>query len=65
MCKFARYSCRFLPAILAGRAENYQSSRIPGVIGYVDGTHMAIKAPKDEENLFLNRKSYHSMNVMT
>ncbi|KAG8238236.1 hypothetical protein J437_LFUL018114 [Ladona fulva] len=44
--------------------KNYQSFRIPGVVGYVDGTHVAIKAPKDEENLFLNRKSYHSMNVM-
>ncbi|KAG8232877.1 hypothetical protein J437_LFUL004746 [Ladona fulva] len=44
--------------------KNYQSSRIPRVIGYVDGTHVAIKAPKDEENLFLDRKSYHSINVM-
>ncbi|XP_046403879.1 putative nuclease HARBI1 [Ischnura elegans] len=44
--------------------KNYLATQIPGTIGYVDGTHVAIKAPKEQEHLFLNRKSYHSINVM-
>ncbi|KAG8232041.1 hypothetical protein J437_LFUL014442 [Ladona fulva] len=44
--------------------KNYQSFGFPGVIGYMDGMHVAIKAPKDEDNLFLNKNSYHSINVM-
>lgn len=35
----------------------------PGVIGAVDGTHIAILKPKDEEHNFINRKGFHSINA--
>ena len=36
----------------------------PGCVGAVDGTHVAIHPPHYNENGFLNRKQYHSLNVM-
>lgn len=36
----------------------------PGILGVVDGTHIAIKAvPNDIEIPFMNRKGFHSVNV--
>jgi hypothetical protein len=41
-----------------------QVAGLPNVIGCIDGTHIAIKAPfSDEEPAFVNRKGYHSVNV--
>lgn len=36
----------------------------PNVIGCIDGTHIRIQAPSEDEKSFVNRKSYHSINVM-
>lgn len=36
---------------------------MPGVCGCIDGTHVSIIKPKDNEERFLNRKRYHSLNV--
>ncbi|XP_048484566.1 putative nuclease HARBI1 [Plutella xylostella] len=36
----------------------------PGVLGCIDGTHVAIIRPKEHEETFLNRKNYHSLNVL-
>ncbi|KAG8228670.1 hypothetical protein J437_LFUL008908 [Ladona fulva] len=48
-----------------GRTEaiqkNYQATGIPGVLGYVAGTHVSIKAPREEEHLYFNTKNYHSI----
>ncbi|CAL1687569.1 unnamed protein product [Lasius platythorax] len=39
--------------------------RFPGVIGAVDGTHVAIFPPsREREHLYINRKLYHSLNVL-
>ncbi|XP_045129081.1 putative nuclease HARBI1 [Portunus trituberculatus] len=35
----------------------------PGVVGVIDGTHVRIVAPKDDEYAYVNRKRYHSINV--
>lgn len=35
----------------------------PGVIGCIDGTHVAIVRPNQEEHAYFNRKGYHSKNV--
>ncbi|XP_046736565.1 putative nuclease HARBI1 [Diprion similis] len=43
----------------------FRAGGFPGVIGAIDGTHIAIFPPEVErEHLFINRKSYHSLNVL-
>ncbi|CAG4984831.1 unnamed protein product [Parnassius apollo] len=37
--------------------------RLPGIVGCIDCTHVAIVKPSDEEHLFFIRKGYHSLNV--
>ncbi|XP_029346116.1 putative nuclease HARBI1 isoform X1 [Acyrthosiphon pisum] len=46
----------------------YEKFGIPGVIGVIDGTHIAIVPPKSEdiiypEHVYINRKGYHSINT--
>ncbi|XP_071558632.1 putative nuclease HARBI1 [Temnothorax nylanderi] len=37
----------------------------PGVTGAIDGTHIAIWPPnKERKHLYINRKLYHSLNVL-
>lgn len=36
---------------------------IPGVIGVIDGTHIKIIAPCQDEDVFVNRKKFHSINT--
>jgi nuclease HARBI1 len=36
----------------------------PGVIGCIDGTHVALIRPVDHEESYFNRKNYHSLNVL-
>lgn len=43
----------------------YDKTGFPGVIGCVDGTHVRIISPPNEEkHIFLNRKGFYSLNVM-
>ena len=35
----------------------------PGVVGAIDGTHIRIQEPKNNENAFINRKYFPSINV--
>lgn len=37
--------------------------RFPNVIGCIDGTHVRIVAPSTDENAYVNRKGFHSINV--
>ncbi|XP_064645136.1 putative nuclease HARBI1 [Lineus longissimus] len=39
-------------------------ARFPRVIGAIDGTHCRIKKPSINENVYVNRKGFHSINVM-
>lgn len=41
----------------------HKIANFPGVIGAIDGTHVAIKAPVSNEVAFVNRKRFHSINV--
>ena len=41
----------------------HEISGFPNDIGAIDGTHIRIKSPPNDEHLFLNRKNYHSINV--
>lgn len=36
---------------------------IPGVCGAIDGTHMKVRAPTENEWAYINRKGEHSLNV--
>jgi hypothetical protein len=36
---------------------------MPATIGCVDGTHIPIRAPNEEEWAYVNRKGGHSINV--
>lgn len=36
---------------------------MPGVLGCIDGTHIAIVKPHHFEERFFNRKRYHSLNA--
>lgn len=42
-------------------AEYNEKKKFPGVIGMIDGTHIAIKKPKERGIDYYNRKDYYSM----
>ena len=46
-------------------SEIYENrSGIPGIIGAVDGCHVGVVPPHDIQSDYINRKMYHSMNIM-
>ncbi|XP_022823108.1 putative nuclease HARBI1 [Spodoptera litura] len=45
------------------RQEFQRRFNLPGVVGCIDCTHVAIVKPARDEHLFFNRKGYHSLNV--
>lgn len=49
-----------------GVASQYyhRHGKIPLCLGCVDGTHIPILSPKNNEKAYLNRKHYHSLNAM-
>lgn len=40
-----------------------EKTNFPGIIGAVDGTHVHILTPRDEEWNYYNRKGFHSINA--
>ena len=49
--------------LLRNKNAFYQRGGFPSVIGCVDGTHIRIQAPHYDENGYVNRKGFHSINV--
>ena len=45
------------------KAEFYDIAGFPNVLGCVDGTQIAITAPKLNEHVYVCRKGFHSLNV--
>jgi hypothetical protein len=41
----------------------YKSCGIPNVIGAIDGTLIPILAPKEDSDVYICRKGYHSLNI--
>lgn len=41
----------------------YTQARFPNVSGCIDTTHVRIVAPSTDENAYVNRKGFHSINV--
>ena len=52
------------PAETAESKKNFSlRGGFPGVNGRVDGTHVRIQAPSEDEAVYVNRKGWHSVNV--
>ncbi|XP_063788800.1 putative nuclease HARBI1 [Pseudophryne corroboree] len=45
------------------KLDFFEKSRFPNVLGAIDCTHVAIAPPRQMEECFRNRKSFHSLNV--
>ena len=45
------------------KAQFAARAGFPNVIGAIDCTHIAIKAPSQNEFVYVNRKHFHSINV--
>lgn len=41
----------------------FEKANFPNVVGLIDGTHIKVIVPKNIEYVFVNRKSFHSINV--
>lgn len=54
---------RTLDEITSAKQKFHRIRNFPNVIGAVDCTHIAIKAPAVDENVYVNRKRYHSLNI--
>lgn len=66
LCKRASDYIRFPtnPTELNGIKQSFHAmAGFPNTIGCIDGTHIAIKAPKDHEEAYVNRKGVHTINV--
>ncbi|XP_024891430.1 putative nuclease HARBI1 [Temnothorax curvispinosus] len=48
-------------AMINFEREFHQLSGFPGVIGAIDGSHIAISAPIENADSYINRKGYHSI----
>lgn len=47
----------------ANKAAFKNIADFPHVIGVIDGTHIQIVAPKEQEEVYVNRKGHHSINT--
>ncbi|WAR31749.1 HARB1-like protein [Mya arenaria] len=45
------------------KSDFYGIAGFPNVIGVIDGTHVQIKAPLQDEPAYVNRMGYHSINT--
>jgi hypothetical protein len=45
-----------------GFFDVYRPKGFPNILGVLDGTHIGIIAPNEDEDKFVNRKNYHSIN---
>ncbi len=45
------------------KQDFYKLQKMPGIVGALDCTHVKIKAPGNDEQAYVNRKNFHSINV--
>lgn len=50
-------------AVQQNKIKFYEKSNFPGVIGAIDGTHIAMIAPPQNEYAYVCRKGFHSLNM--
>ena len=49
--------------VRATKQAFFQMAHFPNVVGAIDGTHVPIRAPAANEDVFVNRKGVHTINV--
>ena len=54
----------FVLVLQATMADFYKTAGMPWVINAVDGSLIHIKAPHDQEHLFVCHKSFYAINTM-
>ena len=54
----------FVLVLQATMADFYKTAGMPRVIGAMDGLLIPIKAPHDQEHLYVYYKSFHVINTM-
>ena len=54
----------FVLVLQATMADVYKTAGMPRVIGAVDGSLNHIKAPHDQEHLYVFHKSFHAIHTM-
>ena len=54
------YMPRSREEVAKTKHDFYQLAGFPGVIGCIDGSHIPIVAPQEDEFVFFNRKGFHS-----
>ena len=57
------YMSRSREEVAKTKQDFYQLAGFPGVIGCIDGSHIPIVAPQEDEFVFINRKRFHSINI--
>ncbi|KAK3877886.1 hypothetical protein Pcinc_017442 [Petrolisthes cinctipes] len=45
------------------QADFRDIANFPGVVGVIDGTHVRIVAPREQEEAYVNQNNYHSLNI--
>ena len=65
LCLFAKDFIVFPNKVkqLQNQAKFLQLYGFPKVLGCIDGTHVPILAPPSDEDLFVNRKNFHFINI--
>ncbi len=58
-----RHACQALTDKIQTRQKFHAIAGFRDVIGCIDGTQIKIKAPTVDENAFVNRKGFHSLNT--
>ena len=51
------------PTVVKNKLAFHVTAGFPNVLGAIDCTHVAIKAPSNNEEAFVNRKGVHTINV--
>ncbi|KAK4318818.1 hypothetical protein Pmani_010241 [Petrolisthes manimaculis] len=54
---------RGMPEVIAKKQKFYRVANFPNVIGLIDGSHIPIAAPSLNEDIYVNRKNFHSLNI--
>ncbi|KAK4297246.1 hypothetical protein Pmani_003630 [Petrolisthes manimaculis] len=58
-----RRAVRRIEETTATKRKLFMIANFPHVIGIIDGTHVPIAAPSQDEEVYVNRKRFHSLNV--